>query len=549
MGNMTSIPVELCATFDADEIRRLGKRFKKLDIDGSGSLSVQEFMSIPELQQNPLVQRVIDIFDTDGNGEIDFKEFIGGISQFSVKGDKESKLKFAFKIYDMDKDGYISNGELFQVLKMMVGSNLKDSQLQQIVDKTIINADKDGDGKISFDEFCATNLRFVALKIVRSAFKPFDGQHTASSSGCEYDSLQTLSILKQCIITFEMPLTKRQNSCEDNEVDSLSKRFKLAENVVNQSLPLPLTSANIPHTVTRLEELTCKLFSCLFDYLDSYTLFKSFHNLNLQINQHLYQQIFKFLCCSQENQKLFFDNYSLVQLTSLQSLTLRNIKIADLKQTIFKLSNLKHLSHLSVDFNWMIGHINPDQIIKHIFTNLTSLRHLSLKFIQPFNVNAIPICTTLTHMNVHLWTIDNLFTLMSRLPTVRYLSVYIQMCHKPEIPSYTSDFLLSLIYLKLEAKHIHFKHVEQLLGKCPELKIFELITRNFDEFKHGNKWEELFLRSLRTKLNKFQICIEHVIDPDTIDLSTFQTKFWQEYFHTTILTCKNTHFIVDARQQ
>ena len=88
---MTSIPVELCATcrreyliffeiktknfllVDADEIRRLGKRFKKLDVDGSGSLSVQEFMSIPDLQQNPLVQRVIDIFDTDGNGEIDFK--------------------------------------------------------------------------------------------------------------------------------------------------------------------------------------------------------------------------------------------------------------------------------------------------------------------------------------------------------------------------------------------------------------------------------------------------------------------------------------------
>lgn len=32
-----------------------------------------EFMSLPELQQNPLVQRVIDIFDTDQNGEVDFK--------------------------------------------------------------------------------------------------------------------------------------------------------------------------------------------------------------------------------------------------------------------------------------------------------------------------------------------------------------------------------------------------------------------------------------------------------------------------------------------
>jgi len=58
---------------DADEIKRLGKRFKKLDLDNSGSLSVEEFMSLPELQQNPLVQRVIEIFDTDGNGEVDFK--------------------------------------------------------------------------------------------------------------------------------------------------------------------------------------------------------------------------------------------------------------------------------------------------------------------------------------------------------------------------------------------------------------------------------------------------------------------------------------------
>ena len=64
----------------------------------------------------------------------------------------------AFKIYDMDKDGYISNGELFQVLKMMVGNNLKDTQLQQIVDKTIIHADTDGDGKISFEEFCSVSI-------------------------------------------------------------------------------------------------------------------------------------------------------------------------------------------------------------------------------------------------------------------------------------------------------------------------------------------------------------------------------------------------------
>ncbi|KAL0064757.1 Calcineurin subunit B [Marasmius tenuissimus] len=53
----------------------------------------------------------------------------------------------------MDRDGFISNGELFLVLKMMVGTNLKDQQLQQIVDKTIMEADQDGDGKLSFEEF------------------------------------------------------------------------------------------------------------------------------------------------------------------------------------------------------------------------------------------------------------------------------------------------------------------------------------------------------------------------------------------------------------
>lgn len=155
MGNDQSFLMGLSSTFEQDEIKRLGKRFKKLDIDNSGSLSVEEFMNLPELKQNPLVKRVIEIFDADQNGEVDFKEFLLGISQFSVKGDKTAKLRFAFRIYDIDNDGYISNGELYQVLKVMVGNNLRPTQLQQIVDKTILYADKDEDGKISFEEFCS----------------------------------------------------------------------------------------------------------------------------------------------------------------------------------------------------------------------------------------------------------------------------------------------------------------------------------------------------------------------------------------------------------
>lgn len=74
---------------------------------------------------------------------MDFQEFVGGLSAFSSRGGREEKLRcmqpsiylvsfvsnelctVAFKVYDMDRDGFISNGELFLVLKMMVGNNLK----------------------------------------------------------------------------------------------------------------------------------------------------------------------------------------------------------------------------------------------------------------------------------------------------------------------------------------------------------------------------------------------------------------------------------------
>lgn len=140
--------------------------------DNSGTIERDEFLALPQISSNPLATRMIAIFDEDGGGDVDFQEFVSGLSAFSSKGNKEEKLRFAFRVYDIDRDGFISNGELFIVLKMMVGSNLKDQQLQQvrlnhprssdqdmradtqqIVDKTIMEADLDRDGKISFEEF------------------------------------------------------------------------------------------------------------------------------------------------------------------------------------------------------------------------------------------------------------------------------------------------------------------------------------------------------------------------------------------------------------
>ena len=89
MGNeMGNFQMEGVA-FDQEEIKRLGKRFKKLDLDGSGSISIEEFMSLPELQQNPLVRRVIDIFDEDKNGEVGT-----GVDRSIQTGDSDFIFRF-----------------------------------------------------------------------------------------------------------------------------------------------------------------------------------------------------------------------------------------------------------------------------------------------------------------------------------------------------------------------------------------------------------------------------------------------------------------------
>jgi len=104
----------------------LYKNFSKIDKDKSGTLEPQEFFDIPELANNPLVKRVIAVLDKNRDGEISFLEFVQGLNSLSAGASQEEKLRFAFAIYDIDGDGFISNGELFTVLKMMVGSNLTD---------------------------------------------------------------------------------------------------------------------------------------------------------------------------------------------------------------------------------------------------------------------------------------------------------------------------------------------------------------------------------------------------------------------------------------
>lgn len=139
--------------FSKAELKCLLKNFNELDMDRSGLLEPNELFDVPELKDNPIVQRIINVFDENNDGCISFYEFVNGLTSLASKSNPMDKYKFVFKVYDFNGDNYISSGDLFYMIKLMIKDSLGDIHIQQLVDRTMIAADLDLDGLISFEEF------------------------------------------------------------------------------------------------------------------------------------------------------------------------------------------------------------------------------------------------------------------------------------------------------------------------------------------------------------------------------------------------------------
>ena len=126
--------------------------FFLFDKDSEGTITTKELGTLMRsLDQNPTeaeLQDMINEVDADGNGTLDFHEFLSLMTMKMKDHDTEEELKEAFRVFNPDGTGLISAAELRQVM-VSLGEKYTDEE----VDEMIREADLDGDERISYEEF------------------------------------------------------------------------------------------------------------------------------------------------------------------------------------------------------------------------------------------------------------------------------------------------------------------------------------------------------------------------------------------------------------
>ena len=94
-----------------EQIAEFKEAFSLFDKDGDGTITTKELGTVMRsLGQNPTeaeLQDMINEVDADGNGTIDFPEFLTMMARKMKDTDSEEEILEAFKVFDKDGNGFI----------------------------------------------------------------------------------------------------------------------------------------------------------------------------------------------------------------------------------------------------------------------------------------------------------------------------------------------------------------------------------------------------------------------------------------------------------
>ncbi|KAM6185117.1 guanylyl cyclase-activating protein 1 [Rhynchocyon petersi] len=126
----------------------------------SGQLTLYEFrqfFGLKNLSPSSIqyVEQMFETFDFNKDGYIDFMEYVAALS-LVLKGKVEQKLRWYFKLYDVDGNGCIDRDELLTIIRAIRAINpCSDTALtaEEFTDLVFTKIDVNGDGELSLEEF------------------------------------------------------------------------------------------------------------------------------------------------------------------------------------------------------------------------------------------------------------------------------------------------------------------------------------------------------------------------------------------------------------
>lgn len=146
----------------------LQQAFERVDIDKDGIIGVDELLQVAQSLgfnvSQPQAESIMERYGTKGKGTMDLNQFMtalsraddsrtsgkrnGAASGGGATAERED-MHTAFRVFDSNSDGFIDATELRATMHELTGDTLTDAD----VDAMIRSADRDGDGRINYEEF------------------------------------------------------------------------------------------------------------------------------------------------------------------------------------------------------------------------------------------------------------------------------------------------------------------------------------------------------------------------------------------------------------
>lgn len=144
--------------FSAEEVERLYPAYQRISnsIESGGGIDPHELQTALGISSAGISRRIFAAFERDGDGSLDFEEYVNGLSALCPRSSIEAKARFCFRVFDIDKGGTISRDELNEILALSFRENpsvhIPEGVIQKIISATFELIDGDGNGQITVNE-------------------------------------------------------------------------------------------------------------------------------------------------------------------------------------------------------------------------------------------------------------------------------------------------------------------------------------------------------------------------------------------------------------